>query len=326
MTKGKIYVLFFELIFHYSNMQKIIPLTYKVKLWKGCLSEEIIKKYSNPKYFKERLEEEFKLSEHLKDPIKIFVKKCSSKDVSLEEEVEIDDFNGKTFIFTKFKYWDKVAENDNWKVCHEWEIVQIMANQGSLLTDFYCGFDFCVRPDSKYLIIEWTITTIQKSNEQMRAQIYHMLKFDLYPQGNTEEHEPEYSVKFKFEEQEVKNIQKKVKWLELVTEIIQDSELDQAESWKRKKNIPLKVIIWGGMNDAIYNTFANVVSKIPWVESIKKRAIIKQWKSTLRSEYSSDWLLLSLKDAFLYSDESIDYQKFKQETYKYIFPNMEFDN
>lgn len=307
-------------------MQKIIPLTYKVKLWKSCLSADKIKKYSTPEYFKERLEEEFRLSEHLADTKKIFVKKCSSKDVSLEEEIEIDDFNSKSFIFTKFKYWDKVAENDNWKVVHEWEIVQVMANEGSLLTDFYCWIDFCIRPDSKYLIIEWTITTVQKSNEQMRSQIHHMLKYDLYPQDNSTDHIPEYTVKFKFEEQEVKNIHKNVKWLELVTEIIPDSKLDQAESWLKKKNIPIKIIIWGWIQDQIYNSLASIVWKIPWVETIRKRAIVKQWKSTLRSDYSPDWLILSLKDSFLYSDESIDYQRFKQETYKHIFPDIEFDN
>jgi hypothetical protein len=85
-------------------MQKIIPLNYKVRLWKNCLSEDKIKKYSTPKYFKERLEDEFRLSEHKIDHKKIFVKKCFSKDISLEEEIEIDDFNDKTFIFTKFKY------------------------------------------------------------------------------------------------------------------------------------------------------------------------------------------------------------------------------
>ncbi len=305
-------------------MQKIIPLYFKVKLWKSCLSEDKIKRYSTPEYLKQRLEEEFHLSEHLADAKKIFVKKCSWKDVSLEETIEIDNYNKKIFIFVKFKYWDKVSKNDNWKIAHEWEIVQIMANEGSLLTDFYCGIDFIVRPDSKYLIIEWTITTVQKSNEQMRAQLQYLLENDLYIQDNIEHNKPEYIVKFKFEEQEIKNIKEKVKWIELVTEISPDSQFALAEEWKKQRNIPLKIVIWGWMQDEIYNTLATAVWKIPWVETIKKRAIVRQWKSTLRSDYSSDGLVLSLKDSFLYSDESIDYERFKHETYKHAFPGSEF--
>ena len=306
-------------------MQKIIPLIYKVKLWKRCLSEDKIRKYSSPEYFKNHLEDEFKLSEHLSDPKKIFVKKYSLREVSLEEPIEIDEFNGKNFIFAKFKYWDKVAENDNWKVVHEWEIVQTLANEWSLLTDFYFWMNFCVREDSKFLFIEWTITTIQKSNEQMKAQILNLLSKDLYLQDDLE-YKPEYIVDFKFEEQEISKISEKVKWLELVTEVIPDSQLDQAENWIKKKNIPIKISIWWGMRNDIFNTLKRAVWNIQWVESINKRAIIKQWKSILRSNYTSDWLKLSLKDSFLYSDDSIDYDKFKQETYKYNFPDMEFED
>ena len=307
-------------------MQKIIPLSYKVKLWKSCLSEDKIKRYSTPEYFKERLEEEFRLTEHIADPKKIFVKKCSQKDVSLEESIDIDVFNDKTFIFTKFKYWDKVAENDNWKVAHEWEIVQVMSNIGSLLTDFYFGMDFSIRADTKFLIIEWTITTIQKSNEQMKAQILHLLKDDLYLQDDTKDYAPEYAVDFKFEEQEISRISEKVKKLELVTEIIPESQWEQAESWTKLKNIPINISVWWWMQDQIIDVLKTALSWLQWVWNIRKRAVVKQWQSTLRSDYSTDGLKLALKDSFLYSHDSIDYEKFKQETYKYIFPGMDFED
>ena len=306
-------------------MQKIIPLTYKVKLWKSCLSEDKIKRYSTPEYFKERLEEEFRLSEHLADSKKIFVKKYVQKEVSLEESIDIELFNDKNFVFAKFKYWDKVAENDNWKVVHEWEIVQIISNKGSLLTDFYFWMDFYIRPDSKFLIIEWTITTVQKSNEQMKAQILQLLKNDLYLQNDNKDFLPEYHVDFKFEEQEVSKISEKIKKVELVTEVIPYSQWEQAEFWTKLKNIPINISVWGWMQDQIIDILKWALIGITWVGNIRKRAIIKQWRSTLRSEYSNDGLKLALKDSFLYSHDSIDYEKFKQETYKYIFPGIDFE-
>lgn len=306
-------------------MQKIIPLTYRVKLWKSCLSEDKIKRYSTPEYFKERLEEEFRLSEHLADDKKIFLKKYVQKEVSLEEPIIIDNFNDKDFIFAKFKYWDKVAENDNWKVCHEWEIIQVLSDKWSLLTDFYFWMDFWIRPDSKFLIIEWTITTVQKSNEQMKAQIYHLLKNDLYLQDNID-HLPEYIVDFKFEEQEIYRISEKIKWLELVTEIVPESQLEQAQNWTRIKNFPIHISVWWWMQEQIIDLLKTALSNIKWVWDIRKRAVIKQWSSTLRSNYTSDGLKLALKDSFLYSHDNIGFEKFKQETYKYNFPGMDFED
>lgn len=306
-------------------MQKIIPLIYKVKLWKSCLSEDKIKKYSTPEYFKERLEDEFRLSEHLADNKKIFLKKYVQKEVSLEEEIILDKFNDKDFIFTKFKYWDKVAENDNWKVCHEWEIIQVISDKGSLLTDFYFWMEFSSRQDSKFLFIEWTITTVQKSNEQMKAQIYHLFKTDLYKQDNND-HLPEYIVDFKFEEQEIKNISEKVKWLELLTEIVPESQLEQAQTWTKIKNFPIQISVWWWMQEQIITLLKDALSNIKWVWEIRKRAVVKQWKSILRSNYTSDGLKLALKDSFLYSHDNISYEKFKQETYKHIFPWIDFED
>lgn len=253
------------------------------------------------------------------------MKKYIQKEVSLEESIIIDKFNDKDFIFSKFKYWDKVAENDNWKICHEWEIIQVISDKWSLLTDFYFWMEFLSRQDSKFLFIEWTITTIQKSNEQMKAQIYHLFKNDLYKQDNND-NLPEYIVDFKFEEQEINWISEKVKWLELLTEIIPESQLNQAQNWTKMKNFPIQISVWWWMQEQIVNLLKDALLTIKWVWDIRKRAVVKQWKSILRSNYTSDGLKLALKDSFLYSHDNISYEKFKQETYKYIFPWIDFED
>lgn len=305
-------------------MQKIIPLKYKIKLWKNCLSEEKIKKYSTPEYLKERLENEFRLNEHLIDPTKIFVKKHNSKDISIEEPIEIDEFENVDFVFIKFKYWDKVAKNDNWKIIDDGEVIQIIVDKGSLLTDFYFWMEFNIKPDSKFLIIEWNITTVQKSNEQMKSQILNLFEKDIYLQDKNDEYKPEYSLKFKFEEQEIKNIEEKIRWLEVFTEIIPESKLDQAENWVKEKWIPIRIDIWWWNQSKIVEYIINAIKNIPWIWETKKRAIVSYWKSKIKSDFSDDLLTLSLKSSFLYSEESISYERFKQETYKYIFPNIEF--
>jgi len=308
-------------------MQKIIPLRYKIKLWKSCLSEDKIKKYSTPEYFKERLEDEFKVSEHLKDSKKFFIKRYEQKDISLEDNIEIDNFNDTIFIFSKFKYWDKIAKHDNWKIVEDWEIIQEIVDKGSLLTDFYFWMEFNVIIDSKFLILEWVITIIKKSSEQMKAQILKLFEKDIYIQDNFD-FKPEYFLDFKFEEEEIENITEKVKWLELITELKRESEWDQAESWSEFKNIPIKIIIWWWFQDKAFNGLKNILWNLTWfkVSEIKKRAIVKQGKSILRSNFFNDNLKLSLKESFLYSDESIEYDKFKNETYKYIFPNIDFED
>lgn len=292
-------------------MQKIIPLKYKVRLWLKDITPELKKDYINPNYMKKFLEDFFPYNIWSNE---IKVKHIQWKKIWLEEDVIYDNFNKKHLIIVKFKAGNPINKEDNWKVIKDDIIIQTISKEWDLLTDFFTAIDISYREDSKYFFIEWKILTITKWNEQIKAQIEYLFR-QIYPQKDWE-----YNVDFIFEEKEIKNTMKQIKWLELVWKAVSNNGFNHIEKWVKLKETKITVSITWFIPWVSKSFFEKLkLNKIFDNWEYESSAIVSSWKSRYKSKIDIDNLKFALKNDVIHADESISFDDFVDKTYEYLY-------
>lgn len=296
---------------------EILPLKYKWKIWNhNWVYNDILEKYLDKNYVKNKLEWFF--STNSENPLCF---KNLKRVISLRESIEIED--GWTFI--KFRYWQENSKDENWSINLPWnevdwwmqefnEYTKIPANSVTF-TDFFCAiklkFPNLKNFNDKWFEIDADILIIKKWNEHMKSHILKLIKDKLFSQDD-DLHKSEHLLDFIFTEEEIESSKIEIKKLELITDYNDENLIHLAGDGKTEKKVPVKITIWWNNTDIL----DNIKDALGKVFPFKKRAIIKVWNKDYTSDFKDNFKL-ALKSVFLYWDDSISYEKFKEEVKKF---------
>ncbi len=298
-------------------MQDILPLKYKAKIWnyKNC-NEDTLEKYIEPNYIKNKLEEIFAIKWR-KSKDYTYIMNIWDRVVWLDEDIIVENW----WTFIKFRYWKKILEDDNWKITslnqeEDWniketKIIMTLPDEWIHTTDFFCAIrlNFSdLKEESKWFNIEWDVIVVKKWNEIMTTKIKKILEKKIFNQ-NDEDHKSEHYLDFLLSEKEIKDIEKDIKWLELIWEYHNENKLEAIEEWKKEKKLNIQIII-NQNNIWFLNSIKNRLKDL--FPDMKQRAKLNINGRNYTSDYQ-DNLKLSLKKVFLYSSENISFETFKKE-------------
>lgn len=307
-------------------MKSIIPLTYKIKLFKDWI-ETKINDYKTPDYLKKAIEDLLFFSENLN--LKKFQnRKIDGKKIWSYSPIEIEKIKDKTYVFINFKYWDEVNEHDNAVIVENEQIKQTLSKTWDLLADFPCAIDFNIAEDSKFLIIEWKMTIMSNWNQQMKSKILTIFKKIYIQSKNVWLTEPEYKVDFFITEEEIKIIDKRVSAIVLNYEIPYNNIYKWiAENTKSNKNAKIKIEFSSFLKtineEKELEKFIKSLENLNWLQvwklvskHVKIRQNNKDFKWFLTEQ--NEEFIVQAKELFLENKKDISLKEFKEKSREYF--------